>query len=99
MLYGAEHYESNLRQLIAAWRARWGALPVIFMDSHTNLSSNGPLVHEAVVAVAESTPGTAWVTVRDLEKKPDRVHFASAGVIGLGERMGEAWLALAGGCE
>ncbi len=98
--WGAAHYEANLRQLIAAWRREWGAgLPVVFMDSHTNLSGGGPRVHEAVAAVAGSTPGAAWVPVRDLTKKPDKVHFDSAGVLGLGERMAAEWLRLAGGCE
>lgn len=98
--YGAARYEGNLRQLIRAWRADWDApqLPMVFMDSHTNLSGGGPLVHEAVVAVAASTPGAGWVATRDLPKKGDRVHFNSAGLWELGERMAAEWLRLNGGC-
>jgi hypothetical protein len=100
MSYGAQHYEEKLRTLIAALRRDWDAptLPAIFMDSHTNLGGGGPAVHEAVARVAKTTPGTAWVPVRDLEKKSDRVHFATAGVWELGVRMAEAWAALQG-CE
>lgn len=100
-IYGAARYEGNLRRLIAAWRREWDApgLPVVFMDSHTNLSGGGTAVHNAVVSVAEDVAGTAWVASRDLPKKGDRVHFNSAGLWALGERMAAAWLRLAGGCE
>lgn len=96
--YGAERYEGNLRRLIAAWRRDWDApgLPVVFMDSHTGLSGGGARVHEAVAAVAATTPGTAWVATRDLPKKGDGVHFNSAGLWLLGERMAAAWLRLEG---
>lgn len=98
--YGAERYEGNLRRLIAAWRRDWNApaLPVIFMDSHTNLAGGGPVVHGAVVNVAEEVARTAWVASRDLPKKADRVHFNSAGLWELGERMAAEWLRLSGGC-
>jgi hypothetical protein len=98
--YGAERYEANLRQLIGALRRDWGAagLPAVFMDSHTHLATGGPLVHEAVVAVAGSTPRAAWVPVRDLPKKPDHVHFATDGVVELGRRLAAEWVAM-GGCE
>jgi len=100
-IYGAARYEGNLRRLIAAWRREWDAprLPVVFMDSHTNLDGGGTAVHGAVVDVAETTPGTAWVATRDLAKKGDRVHFNSAGLWELGERMAAAWVRLSGGCE
>lgn len=99
--YGAQRYERNLRELIAALRRDWTTpdLPVVFIDSHTNLTGNGPLVHDAVVAVADGVPWTEWVPVRDLAKKPDRVHFATAGVWTLGERLAEAWFRQAGGCN
>lgn len=96
--FGAARYEENLKELIAALRAEWAAprLPVVFIDSHTSLNSGGPTVHQAVVDVAADVPGTAWVPVRDLTKKPDNVHFDSAGVLALGERLAAAWLALEG---
>lgn len=100
MEWGAQNYERNLRALIAAWRDEWNApaLPVVLMDSHTNLNGGGPLVHEAVVAVTGTTPATGWAAVRDLPTK-DGIHFNSEGVIALGERLAAEWLRLAGGCE
>ena len=95
--YGAVRYRDNLSELIAALRSDWNApgLPVVVIDSHTNLSGGGPVVHEAVVNVAAAVPGTAWVPVRDLPKK-NAAHFSSAGVVTLGERLAAAWLALGG---
>jgi hypothetical protein len=96
--YGAVRYEGNLTELIGAWRDEWNApgLPVVFIDSHSSLSGGGPIVHEAVVNVAGDVAGTAWVAVRDLPKK-DSVHFNTAGVWTLGERMAAAWLGMWGG--
>ena len=94
-LYGAQRYRGNLTELIGALRLAWGApdLPVVFIDSHTNLSGGGPIVHDAVLAVSADVPGTAWVEVRDLPKK-QATHFSSTGVLMLGERLAEAWLGL-----
>ena len=91
-IYGAQRYEANLTRLIAALRYDWGRpdLPVVFIDSHTNPGTGGPLVHDAVVAVARDVPGASWVEVRDLPKK-DAAHFNSAGVWALGERLAAAW--------
>ncbi len=96
-LYGANRYEGNLTRLIGALRAQWNApgLPAVFIDSHTNLGTGGPIVHDAVTAVARDVPGAAWVEVRNLPKK-SATHFSSAGVTTLGERLAAAWIALAG---
>ena len=90
------YYENALRQLIAAWRADYGdALPVMFIDAHTHMSSGGPMVAEAVRAVASDTPNTALILVGDLEKNPkEPAHFSSAGLNELGRRFAAAWLAL-----
>ena len=92
-MYGATRYEGNLTRLIAALRRDWNApgLPVVVIDSHTNLSGGGPVVHEAVVNVAAAVPGVAWVPVRDLPKK-NAAHFSTPGVLALGERLAAAWL-------
>ena len=94
-LYGANRYEGNLTRLIGALRREWGApgLPVVVIDSHTNLSGGGPVVHEAVVNVAAAVPGVAWVPVRDLPKK-NAAHFSTPGVLALGERLAASWLEL-----
>ena len=92
--YGAVRYESNLRRLIAAWRADYGTgLPVMFIDAHSHMTSGGPIVAAAVRAVAADTPNTAMISVRDLPKQ-DAVHFSSAGVDELGRRFAAAWLAM-----
>lgn len=95
-MYGATRYRDNLTELIGALRRDWNApgLPVVFIDSHTNLATGGPVVHEAVVAVAGSDSAAAWVPVRDLPKK-EPAHFSSAGVVTLGERLAAAWLGVA----
>lgn len=91
-LYGATRYETNLRRLIAAWRADYGAdLPVMFIDAHTNMSGNGPTVARAVAGVAADTPQTALIPVRDLPKQ-DYAHFSAAGIDALGARFAAAWL-------
>ena len=94
-MYGATRYEGNLTRLIAALRRDWNAprLPVVVIDSHTNLSGGGPVVHEAVVNVAAAVPGVAWVPVRDLPKK-NAAHFSTPGVLALGERLAASWLEL-----
>lgn len=91
-LYGAARYEENLRRLIGAWRADYGpALPVIVMDSHTHMSSGGPMVHDAIYRVVETTPGVQVVPTRDLPKQ-DAAHFSSAGLNELGRRFAATWL-------
>ena len=92
--YGAMRYEANLRRLIAAWRADYGAgLPVMFIDAHTNMTGGGPVVAAAVRAVAADTPATALIPVRDLPKQ-DWAHFTSTGVDELGRRFAAAWLGM-----
>ncbi len=91
--YGAVRYGDNLTALIDAWRRDWQApkLPVIFMDAHTNMTTNGPTVAAAVRDVAASVPGAAWVACRDLPTS-DGVHFNGVGLTELGRRMAAAWL-------
>lgn len=95
--YGAARYGGNLRQLIGAWRRDWQTadLPVVFIDAHTNLTTFGPVVAEAVRDVAGSVPGAAWVECRDLPTS-DGVHFNSVGLTALGERMALKWLSIYG---
>ena len=97
VFYGATRYEANLRRLIAALRADYGAvLPFVAMDSHTNMSRGGPVVHDAILRVVADTPGVTWVEVRDLPLIPGEVHFNSAGLITLGQRYAAAMAALRG---
>lgn len=98
--YGAVRYEGNLRRLVTAWRNEWHApaLPVVAMDSHTQLDGGGATVHEAIVDVAATVPGVGWVETRDLSTKADNIHFDSAGVVTFGERLAAEWLRLSGGC-
>ncbi len=95
MGYGAARYEANLRALIAALRADYGeGLPFVAMDTHTRLAYDAT-VHEAIMRVAESTPGVQVVPTRDLPVMADsRVHFDSAGLTLLGQRYAAAWEAL-----
>lgn len=97
--YGAARYEANLRELITALRDDWNkpGLPVVAIDSHTQLDSGGAVVHQAIVDVAGSVPGVGWAATRDLGTS-DGIHFNSAGVVTLGERLAAEWLRLAGGC-
>lgn len=97
--YGAARYEGNLRELVAALRADWGGpgMPFVAIDSHTQLDSGGAVVHRAIANVAESMPGVGWVQTRDLGTS-DGIHFDSAGVVTLGQRLAAEWLRLAGGC-
>ena len=97
--YGAARYEGNLRELVAALRADWGGpgMPFVAIDSHTQLDSGGAVVHRAIVNVAGSVPGVGWVQTRDLGTS-DGIHFDSAGVVTLGQRLAAEWLRLAGGC-
>jgi len=97
--YGAGRYEANLRELIIALRDDWNkpGLPVVAIDSHTQLDSGGAVVHQAIVDVAGSVPGVGWAATRDLGTS-DGIHFNSAGVVTLGERLAAEWLRLAGGC-
>ena len=98
--YGAARYEVNLRRLIAALRADWAApgLPFVAIDSHTQLDDGGAVVHQAIVNMAATTPAVGWVETRDLGTS-DGLHFDSAGVVILGERLAAEWLQLAGGCD
>lgn len=98
--YGATRYEENLTELVTALRDDWNAprLPVVAIDSHTQLAGGGAVVHRAIVNVAEDVPGVGWVQTRDLGTS-DGIHFDSAGVVLLGERLAAEWLRLAGGCE
>jgi hypothetical protein len=86
-------YGERLEELIAAWRNDWDAphLPVVVMDSHTQLDAGGAVVHDEIVAVAARVPNVAWVAVRDLPTK-DGIHFSTPGVLTLGQRMAAAWL-------
>jgi hypothetical protein len=98
--YGARRYENNLRELIAALRADWTTgrgCRWCSIDSHTQLDSGGAVVHQAIVNVAGSVPGVDWAATRDLGTS-DGIHFNSAGVVTLGERLAAEWLRLAGGC-
>ncbi len=97
--YGAARYEANLRELITSLRADWNrpGLPVIAIDSHTQLDSGGAVVHQAIVDVAATMPAVGWAETRDLGTS-DGIHFDSAGVVALGQRMAAEWLRLAGGC-
>ena len=97
--YGATRYEANLRELVTTLRSDWNApgLPFVAIDSHTQLDSGGATVHRAIVNVAESLPGVGWVQTRDLGTR-DGIHFDSAGVITLGQRLATEWFRLAGGC-
>jgi len=114
MQYGAVRYEANLRRLISAWRAEWRApgMPAVFVDSHTFLGLSAGIVRQAAADVAEiqpediadspgavALPNTAMVAVRDLPRYNDGVHFNSAGINTLGQRLAEAWLQVNGGCD
>lgn len=48
--------------------------------------------------MAATTPAVGWVQTRDLGTS-DGLHFDSAGVVTLGERLAAEWLQLAGGCD
>lgn len=97
--YGAMRYEANLRELVTSLRSDWNApgLPFVAIDSHTQLDSGGTVVHQALVNVSESMPAVGWVETRDLGTR-DGIHFDSAGVVTLGQRLAAEWLRLAGGC-
>lgn len=114
MRYGALRYEANLRRLISALRADWRTpgLPAVFLDSHTSLGLYADVVRQAAANVAEIQPvdisdapdavalsHTAMVAARDLPKYTDGVHFNSAGINILGQRLAEAWLQINGGCD
>lgn len=97
--YGAARYEDNLRELVAAFRSEWGApnLPVVAMDSHTQLDGGGATVHRALLDVAAGDSNFGWVETRDLPTS-DGIHFNSGGVLTFGQRLAAEWLRLAGGC-
>jgi hypothetical protein len=97
---GAARYGDNLTTLIEAWRRDWHApgLPVVVIDSHTQLDAGGIMVHDAIINVAYALPGVGWAETRDLGTV-DGVHFDTPGVVELGRRMAVEWLRLAGECN
>lgn len=93
----ATRYEDNLTDLIAALRAAWSEpdLPVVIGQILGGHHEAG-LVRAAQANVAATVPNVALVLTDDLpHETQDGIHFTSAGIVQLGERMGEAFARLA----
>jgi hypothetical protein len=95
----AAAYAENLARLIERVRADFGDATLPFVLGRVgprppNGYHHQDAVRAAQVHVPKITPRVAWVDTDDLRRDTDRVHLLSAGVMTLGERMADAWLAL-----
>lgn len=97
----ADAYPAHLRALVSALRAEWGSerIPVVIgrlaaIDT-TNPPGSSFRYWDSIRAGQEAVAGRdwmgAWVDTDDLTKS-DWLHYDSAGMLTLGQRMAQAWL-------
>jgi hypothetical protein len=97
----AIHYESNLKDLIAEMRKKFGKpdTPFIFGRISTSLKKETPWdfpevdkVRQAMKKVSDDVPNVFMINTDDLPTLEDNTHFDTAGILELGNRFAKAYL-------
>lgn len=90
-------YQANLQGLIAAVREEFDMPEMQFIIGRIqNEQPDAPhnaVVRAAQVQVGESVQNADWIDTDDLALFSDRLHYNNEGLIDLGERFAEAYLA------
>jgi Carbohydrate esterase, sialic acid-specific acetylesterase/IPT/TIG domain len=92
----ARAWKEHFEEMLAAFRAQFGAQVPFLLGQIGNLGNAGAIVREQQAEAAAENPRVALVTTADLPLGSDGQHFTIPSYKIIGERFGVAWCSLAG---